>query len=103
MKKPSPMLAEPDVTKKEMKLSHQDCYVSSNVTIEEFVSKAKLLVGEKYWIPRLTEALLIKDPSTIRKWVKGKHAIPGYALVALTALLLKKKVAQDFKALGMTE
>lgn len=74
-------------------LSWDDCAVDYGMTPERLEEKGKLLFGKR-WQTNLARALRLADASTIRKWRRGKHAISGPAIVAITALLLKKKLAQ---------
>ena len=75
-------------------LTWEDCGVDYMMTPERLEEKGRLLFGNR-WQTNLARALRLSDASTVRKWRRGKHKIPGPAIVAITALLLKKKVEQD--------
>jgi len=74
-------------------LSWEDCAVDYMMTPEGLERKGKLLFGER-WQTKLAKALRLADASTVRKWRKGTHKISGPAIVAITALLLKKKMTE---------
>ena len=59
------------------------------MTPEQLREIGEQLYGNWGWQTRMAEALRV-DGSTVRRWLSGKVAIPGPALVALE-LLWKEK------------
>jgi DNA-binding transcriptional regulator YiaG len=56
------------------------------MTPEQLRAIGEQLYGNWGWQTRMAEALRV-DGSTVRRWLSGKVAIPGPALVALELLL----------------
>lgn len=56
------------------------------MTPEQLREIGEQLYGNWGWQTRMAEALRV-DGSTVRRWLSGKVAIPGPALVALELLL----------------
>lgn len=56
------------------------------MTPEQLREIGEQLYGSWGWQTRMAEALRV-DGSTVRRWLSGKAAIPGPALVALELLL----------------
>lgn len=56
------------------------------MTPEQLREIGEQLYGSWGWQTRMAEALRV-DGSTVRRWLSGKVAIPGPALVALELLL----------------
>lgn len=65
------------------------------MTPEQLREVGERLFGNWGWQTRMAEVLRV-DPSTVRRWLSGKVAIPGPALVALE-LLIKEQLKGDKK------
>jgi DNA-binding transcriptional regulator YiaG len=64
------------------------------MTPEQLREIGEQLYGSWGWQTRMAEVLRV-DSSTVRRWLAGKVAVPGPALVALELLLREHKKNTD--------